>query len=151
MEKSTALIEEAKTDLLMSVRLAGVIDLIPVKGSCHLPCLITFEPRFANNKLLSGPGKPEFDESLMKLCRDLSAGLTRSHVYDMKDVWNRYKKLCEESCCTIPRRYQSRRTTFYEEIQRLVGPNASYLRPLTKSSLLMCAAEISQVLLSKPR
>ena len=104
MKKSTALIEEAKTDLLMNVRLAGVSDLIAAEGSYHLTCLIKFERRCAKNKLLSGPEKPEFDESLMKLCRYLSAGLTRSHVYNMEDVWNRYKKSCEESGCTVRRR-----------------------------------------------
>ena len=81
----------------MSAILAEVSDLIAADGSYHLPCLITFERRCVKNKLVSGPEEPEFDESLMKLFRDLSARLTRSHVYNMKDVWNRYKKLCEES------------------------------------------------------
>ena len=134
MEKSAALIEEAKTDLLMSVRLAGVSDLIAAEDFYHLPCLITFERRCAKNKLLSGPEKYEYDESLMKLCRDLIAGLNRSHLYDMEDVWNRNKKLCEESGCTVPRRYQSQPTTFCKEIQRLVG--------WTKDKLLATTYEI---------
>ena len=102
MEKSTALITEAKTDLSISVRLAGVSDLIATGGSYHLPCLVIFERRCDKNKLRSGQEKPEFDEFLIKLCRDLSAGLTRSHVYGMKDGWKRFKKLCKKVGAQYP-------------------------------------------------
>jgi len=86
---------------------------------------------------------------MMKLCRDLGAGLSRGHVYSMGDIWDRYKCMSSEMGTCVPMRYQSRCTTFYERVQLLVGPKASYVRTLGTGSILMYPGEKSDFIISK--
>ena len=49
----------------------------------------------------------------------------------------------------VPKRYKSRRPTFYEEIQRFVGPQASYIRLLSKGSPPQYLGEQSDFIISE--
>ena len=92
----------------------------------------------------------ETNECMMKLCRELSAGLSRGHVYDMLDVWRKYESMDRGICTTIPKKYLSRRTSFYEAVQQLIGSKASYVQQLAKAgSLLMHHGEQSDFLISR--
>ena len=92
----------------------------------------------------------ETNECMTKLCRELSAGLSRGHVYDMLDVWRKYESMDRGICTTIPKKYLSRRTSFYEAIQQLIGSKASYVQQLAKAgSLLMYHGEPSDFLISR--
>lgn len=130
--------------------MSRVSDLIAAEGCYHLPCLITFERRQEKPKLSMEPLYTEpHDDCMMKLCRDLCAGLCRGHVYDMGDVWDRYENMCNGVGTPVPKKYQSRRTTFYEVVQQLVGPKADYVQPLSNGPLLMYPGDKSDFIISK--
>lgn len=148
-EKSTDIIEHAKTDPVMSIRLSGVSDLIAAEGCYHLGCLIAFERRSVHVKTSTDQQEPQVDDCMMKVCRDLGVGLSRGHVYKMGDVWDRYQSMCIERQVSVPMKYLSRRTTFYEKVQLLVGKKASYVKTLANGQLLMYPGEKSDFIISK--
>ena len=78
--KSVDVLERTATDPLMSIRLSGVCDLIAAEGCYHLTCLITFERRCMKAKASMVSLDNETDECMTKLCRELSAGLSRACV-----------------------------------------------------------------------
>ena len=83
LEKSADLLERTATDPVMRIRLSGVCDLIAAEGCYHLTCLITFERRCMKAKSSMVSLDNEKNEYMTKLCRYLSASLSRGHVYDM--------------------------------------------------------------------
>ena len=92
----------------------------------------------------------ETDECMTKLCRESSAGLSRVHVYDMLDIWRKYESMDRGIGTTIPKKYLSRRTSFYEVVQQLIGSKASYIQQLAKAgSLLMYPGDQSDFLISR--
>ena len=117
LEKSGEILEYANTDPVMRLRLSGVNDLIAAEGCYHLSCLISFERRSAKVKSSRAQQELQDDECMLKLCRNLGAGLSRGHVYKMGDVWDRYHSMCSEADIPVPVSYQSRRTTFYKQVQ----------------------------------
>ena len=92
----------------------------------------------------------EMDECMTKLCRKLSVGLSRGNVSDMMDVWRNYESMDRGIGTTIPKKYLSRRTSFYEVVQQLIGSKASYVQQLAKAgSLLIYPSEQSDFLISR--
>ena len=83
---SADLLERTATDPVMSKRLSDVSDLVAAEGCYHLTCLTTFERRCMKAKSSMVSLNNETDECMTKLCRELSAGRSRRHVYDMLDV-----------------------------------------------------------------
>ena len=75
----------------------------------------------------------ETNQCMTKLCRELSAVLSRGHVYDMLDAWRKYESMDRGIGTTIPKKYLSRRTSFYEVVQQLIGSKASYMQQLAKA------------------
>ena len=145
LEKSADILERTATDPVMSIRLSGICDLIAAEGCYHLTCLITFERRCmkAKSSMVSLDNETN-------LCRELSAGLSRGHVYDMLDVWRKYESMGRGIGTTIPNKYLSRRTSFHEVVQQLIGSKASYIQQLSKAgSLLMYHGEQSDFLISR--
>ena len=68
----------------------------------------------------------------------------------MLDVWRKYESMDREIGTTIPKNYLSRRTSFYEVVQQLIGSKASYVQQLAKAgSLLMYHGEQSDFLISR--
>ena len=71
------------------------------------------------------------------------------HVYDMLDVWRKYESMDRGIGTTIQNKYLSRRTSFYEVVQQLIGSKASYVQQLAKAgSLLMYHGEQLDFLIS---
>ena len=67
----------------------------------------------------------------------------------MLDVWRKYESMDRGICTTIPKKYLSRRTSFYEAVQQLIGSKVSYIQQLAKAgSLLMYHGEQSDFLIS---
>jgi len=132
----------------MSTRLAGVCDLVAAEACYHLPCMIRFE-RQCKQKQPSFAEEGQRYFCLNQLCVYLIRGLERGHVYDMVDVWSTYEKMCSDMDVEPPQRYQSRRTTLYEDIQRLIGPQACFVRPFNKSSVLMYPRDKSDCIIAK--
>ena len=72
----------------------------------------------------------------------IECGFSWGHVYNMLDVWRKYERMDRGICTTIPNKYLSRRTSFYEAVQQLIGSKASYVEQLGKAgSLLMYHGE----------
>lgn len=149
LEKSGEILECAKTDPVTRLRLSGVNDLIAAEGCYHLSCLISFERRSAKVKSSMAQQESQEDDCMLKLCRNLDAGLSRGHVYKMGDVWDRYHSMCSKADIPVPVSYQSRRTTFYEQVQLLIGQKVNYVRTLPTGSLLMYPGEKSDFIISK--
>ena len=86
------------------------------------------------------------DEAVQRIeCRSFSG-----HVYDMLDVWRKYESMDRGIGTTIQKKYLSRRTSFYEVVQQLIGSKASYVQQLAKAgSLLMYHGEQSDFLISR--
>ena len=87
-----------------------------------------------------------YDEAVQIIeCRSFSG-----YVYDMLDVWRKYESMDRGIGTTIPKKYLSRRTSFYEVVQQLIGSKASYVQQLAKAgSLLMYHGEQSDFLISR--
>ena len=150
LEKSADVLDRTATDPLMSIRLSGVCYLIAAEGCYHLTCLITFERRCMKAKASMVSLDNETGECMTKLCRELSAGFSGGHVDDMLDVWRKYESMDRGIGTTIPKKYLSRRTSFYEVVQQLIGSKASYVQQLAKAgSLLMYHGEQSDFLISR--
>ena len=77
---------------------------------------------------------------MTKLCRELIADLSRGHVYDMLDVWRKYESMDRGIGTTIPKKYLSRKTSFYKVVQQLIG---------SKVQQLMYPGEQSDILISR--
>ena len=92
----------------------------------------------------------ENDKYKDKLCIHLLGGLERDYVYDMGKVWTCYEKMCEEGGVQPAPKYISRRSIFYDEFERRIGSNASFVRPLDrKQFLVMCPSEKSEHMIAK--
>ena len=78
-----------------------------------------------------------------------TGGLSRGHVYNMSDVYDRHESMCSDTGTRMPMRFQSTRTTFDKKVQLLVGPKASYVQTIGTGSLLMYPGERSDFIISK--
>ena len=94
MELSKKTISLSENDVIMSVRLAAVTDLVAAEGNYHLQCWLKFERRMKLNADESRR-EHENDKYMDRLCYHLLGGLERGYVYDMGEVWTRYKNVCE--------------------------------------------------------
>lgn len=150
LEKSSQIIEYSRADPVMRTRLAGVADLIAAEACYHLACLVKFERRAKQFSAVCTPSEMAARDIPMEtLCKSLIIGLAQGHVYDMADVWQRYEELCSDMDSGIALKYQSRRATFYEEVQRRIGAKCSYVRPLTGGTLLIYPGDKSDFIISK--
>ena len=129
MNLSDKILQLAKSDLYMRVRLAGIADLIAAEGKYHPQCLVEFERKMKKK----AEGGNTVDNNLDRICCELLDGLALGNVYDMGHVWNRYQALCEENHDIVPDSYISRRKSFYDSLQRCIGDQASFVRPLDKN------------------
>ena len=117
----------------MRIRLAGVNDLHAADGKYHLKCLSKFKRQCKSSK-----AKTEADDFVMTdMCLTIEKGLSRGHVYDMNDVWNSYKRRRQEIGQAVPKKYESRKQTFYEDLKKSLSEQAEYVRPLAASASLL--------------
>ena len=71
------------------------------------------------------------------MCLTIEKGLSRGHVYDMNDVWNSYKRRRQEIGQAVPKKYESRKQSFYEDLKKSLSEQAEYIRPLAASASLL--------------
>ena len=106
MKKSKQIMEDARLDPVMRVRLSGISDLPAAERKYHLSCLVNFERKVEKNRKTGV--LPSQDLAMSELCKILEHGLTLGHVYDMGSVWEKYKEISEEMVTPeseIPQRY----------------------------------------------
>ena len=57
--------------------------------------------------------------------------------YDMGNVWVCYKEMCDRDGTNVPHRYISRRASFYDDIKKILGIKASFVRPIDPTGHLL--------------
>ena len=91
-----------------------------------------------------------YDPCLNKLCNDIVNGLADGHVYDMGCVWSQYVKSCSMQNVNIPQKYQSRKNSFYDNVKKALGEQASFVRPINQQAhLLIYPSKKSQLALEQ--
>ena len=71
-------------------------------------------------------------------------------LYDMNDIWNSYKGRKLESGQAVPKKYESRKQTFYEDLKKSLSKQAEFVRPLAASlSLLLYPGTEAKYVISK--
>ena len=146
---SEKIISLSENDLVMSVRLSGISDLIAAEGKYHLKCLVTFERRHSRRMAKPPDEQEDTDIIIEDLCENLVKGLSRGNVYDLGAVWEKYQSMCLEVGVAPPNRYVSRRKTFHDSIQARVGLKGSFIRPLDmKTPLLLYPTEQSKYVIA---
>ena len=133
MELSKKIIDLSELDSIMHVRLTNISDLVASEGKYHLSCWIQFQRKVNKIKDIATDmdyGKQKSQQSLYRLCSDLISGLGSGHIYDMGNVWVFYEQMCERDAINVPQRYISRRASFYDDIKKIIGIKASFVRPI---------------------
>ena len=149
---SVDILKNAKYDKIMSVRLAGVVDLVAMKAKYHKKCIVPFERKAKKQTKseLSKSKSKERQSTLNRLCCDLIIGLSQGGVYDMGEVWQQYVDMCHNENAEPQPKYVSRRKTFYDDVSLCIGQRASYVRSLDpKSSLLLYPSERSNFVIAR--
>ena len=151
MKKSKQIMEDARLDPVMRVRLSGISDLPAAEGKYHLSCLVNFERKVANIRKTGV--LPSQDLAMSELCKILEHGLALGHVYDMGSVWEKYNQISEEMVSPeseIPQRYLSRRQSFIDDVRIHLGHKANFVRSLDiKAPLFMYPGDKSDFVISK--
>jgi hypothetical protein len=125
---SEQILQAAHLDHKVGLRLAGVTDLIAAEAKYHLPCLRAFTRSTTKTKQVAA----DTNLAMVWLLKELHYVAEKGQVVQLNDVWERYKKLAEDSSTTIPQSYYSRRTTFKEKLQSNLGDMFSFFQPLDR-------------------
>lgn len=128
-QMSDQIIEASSLDYEMSIRLAGVIDLIAAEAKYHLACLSAFTRSTTKTKQETN----KTDLAMLWLCKELHQSADKGHVIQLNDVWERYTELAEELSISIQPSYYSRRTTFKEKLQSQLGDIFNFIQPHDKN------------------
>jgi len=129
-QMSDNILQAARLDYKIHLRLAGVIDLIAAEAKYHPTCFRIFDRSTTKAKqdLVST------DIAMIWLRKELHEVADKRHVILLVDAWERYKELAEESQTTIQQSYFSRSTTFKEKLQLLIGDAFNFFQPLNTCS-----------------
>lgn len=131
-ETSQLVIDRAKCHPVMSVRMAGVIDLIASEAKYHLKCYSKFKRDTL--KILSSENMPDIDQE--KVCFEevmsmLENGITQGNIYSVKSVWLSYSSKLKSSFNIEPGSYKCAR--FKERMHAFLGDKVSFIQPMKSS------------------
>ena len=136
MTLSDKILSMAKQDVVMRVGLANVCDLVAAERKYHVQCWVKFQRTISTSNLKTVDPRNS-DQSLYILCSAILTGLNSGHVYDMGNIWVHYKKLCSNLNMQIPQKYITRRQSFYNDIQNVIGEKAGFIRPIDPKAHLL--------------
>lgn len=102
MKVSNRILQAAKYDSFLRVRLVCVNDLIAAEGRYHLTCKNRFERRAKHMESL-----PSRDMQLEWICQELEQSAKQADILDLVHVWDRYSTLANEAQLNIPSRFLS--------------------------------------------
>lgn len=97
MNVSNKVLNAAKSDYVMSCRLAGVTDLVAADARYHPKCYTQFL-RKAECEVPISDSDPK-DICMQKVAHDVSIGMSKGDIYTLLDVWQRYSDLLSEVKC----------------------------------------------------
>ena len=112
LNKSQEILEAAKLDQEISVRVANVDDLIAAGGKYHLSCYVQFTRRTNQTREMS----QHTDIAMVRLRNELKNSADHGHMLELKEVWNRYCTIAEEFSLDIPQSFMSRLGTFKDKL-----------------------------------
>ena len=113
LKMSQQILEGAKCDHDLSLRVAGVNDLIAAEGKYHPNCYKKFMRKVSRSRDIA---KDESGTVLSWLIDELNKSSEQGHISELKEVWLRYCSLAAEQNMDIPPSFRSRMTTFKEHI-----------------------------------
>ena len=111
---SQQIIDGAWCDHALSVRVAGVCDLIAAESKYHPNCYKKFIRRVSQSR---GEANDEKGRILMWLINDLRKSAANGHILELKEVFSHYCSLAGEEGVEIPPSFLSRISTFKEYIE----------------------------------
>ena len=126
---SDRVLQNAKFDNLLRVRLGNVSDLIAAEGKYHLNCMNAF--RYETQKTLTECKSS--DLAMIFLVQELVYAANKHQILQLSDVWTRYSTLVEETSSEMPQSYVTRRSTFKETLQGKLKTHFQFLRPLNRA------------------
>ena len=115
---SKRILEAAKYDPILRIRLACVNDLIAADGKHHSSCHIRFK---RSTDKISKSISNASDVVLIWLCHELEQLAAHASILELTDVWDRYCTLAGEGGITIPSSFMSRRSTFKDKLAERVN------------------------------
>jgi len=149
LKKSQEILQAAGFDRNLSVRLAGVNDLIAAEGKYHLACYSGFSKSVAKAK----KGSKDIDIAMAWLCNELQHFADKGCVRELSTVWDRYCILAGEANVTIPQSYVSRRSSFKESLIAHTGDVFDFIvlpdRTVTNDRCLLFPSKYKHVPLSE--
>ena len=110
---SQQILEGAKCEHSLSLRLASVNDLIAAEGKYHPNCYKKFLRSVSRS---SDVAKDDSGTVLLWLINEIKESAEQGHILELKEVWLRYCSLASEQAIDIPPSFKSRMTTFKEYI-----------------------------------
>ena len=75
------------------------------------------------------------DPCLDKICGDVVTGHIKGHVNGMGCVWFQYVKSCSVENVDVPQSYQSRKSSFYDDMKETLVDLASFARSIKHSHI----------------
>ena len=102
---SQQILEGVKCDHDLSLRVAGVNDLIAAEGKYHPDCYKNFLRNVSRSRDIA---KDESGAVLSRLIVELKKSAEQGHILELKEVWLRYCSLAAEQNMAIPPLFRSR-------------------------------------------
>ena len=96
---SQQILEGAKCDHDLSLRVAGVNDLIAAEGKYHPNC---YKKILRNVSRSRDIAKNEGGAVLSWLIDELKKSAEQGHIFELKEVWFRYCSLAAEQNMAVP-------------------------------------------------
>ena len=149
---SQQILEGAKCDHDLSLRAAGVNDLIAAEGKYHPNCYKKFLRNVSRSRDIA---KDESGAVLSWLIDELKKSAEQGHILELKEVWLRYCSLAAEQNLAIPPSFRSRMSTFKEHIAPHVADVYDFVllrdqavseRQIVLVPIKFCHIPVSQVL-----
>ena len=108
---SQQILEGAKCDHDLPLRVAGVSDLIAAEVKYHPNCYKQFQRKATRSEMVA---KYESGSVLLWLIEELKKSAEQGNILELKEVWLRFCSLAAEQNVDIPPSFRSRMSTFKE-------------------------------------
>lgn len=91
---SNSILKAAKCDFIMSCRLANMTDLVAEDALYHQQCRVEFMRRAVKTDVENKSSAR--DVCMTRLAAEVRDGVSQGHVYNLVDVWHRFKQIMSE-------------------------------------------------------
>lgn len=120
---SQKILEFAKYDHPLFVRVSAISDLIAAEGKYHPNCY----KRFLKNATKTKDDSRGTDLAMSWLIKELKYSAEQGHIHELSEVWNRYSTLSAEANTVIPQSYTTRLSTFKGKLHLCVNQDYDFV------------------------